>query len=150
LRTAAENVATRLRRRNARAYGVRVKLKRADFRILTRQRTLSQATDIAADLFAAATALLQEFADPGPFRLVGLAAYDLVDEASDGQLGLPLDASPRARRLETTLDRLAARFGAGIVQRGRELIGDRGVGVGANLDFLADENTDDDPGVGKT
>ena len=143
LRRAAEAVATRLRRSRIRAHGVRVKLKRADFQVLTRQRALAGATDTAAELFTAAAALLAEFGDPGPFRLVGLAAYDLTgyDEA---QLGLPLDAGNRARRLETALDRLAERYGAGIVQRAGELIGDRGVGFGANLDFLAEGEEGDD------
>jgi DNA polymerase-4 len=143
LRRAAEAVAVRLRRKRIRAHGVRVKLKRADFQVLTRQRALSGATDTAADLFAAAVVLLREIADAGPFRLVGLAAYDLIDGA-DAQLGLPLDGATRARRLETALDRLAERYGAGIVQRAGELRGDRGVGFGANLDFLgADEEGDD-------
>jgi DNA polymerase-4 len=143
LRRAAEAVATRLRRSRIRAHGVRVKLKRADFQVLTRQRALAGATDTAAELFTAAAALLGEFRDPGPFRLVGLAAYDLTGH-DDVQLGLPLEGGNRARRLETALDRLAERYGAGIVQRAGELIGDRGVGFGANLDFLAAGEEGDD------
>jgi DNA polymerase-4 len=143
LRHSAETVGARLRRRGVQARGVRVKLKRTDFRILTRQRALQQPTDVAADLFAAAQTLLEEFDDAGPFRLVGLAAYDLVDVETDAQLALPLVGSDRNRRLETTLDRLAERYGARVVQRAAELIGDRGVGVGANLDFLADREGED-------
>ncbi len=100
LRRSAETVGARLRRRGAHARGVRVKLKRTDFRIFTRQRVLAQPTDLAAELFAAARTLLGEFADPGPFRLVGLAAYDLVDVDDDGQLALAVDgfgAQPPAR-----------------------------------------------------
>ena len=143
LRHSAETVGARLRRRGSHARGVRVKLKRTDFRILTRQRVLPQPTDVAAELFAAAQTLLDEFADAGPFRLVGLAAYDLVDLDDDGQLALPLPGFGRDRRLETTLDQLTERYGPGIVQRGAELIGDRGVGVGANLDFLDDPDGED-------
>jgi DNA polymerase-4 len=80
LRTAADTVAARLRRHGIAACGVRVKLKRSDFRILTRQRPLAAPSDVAAELFHAAAGLLEEFGDPGPFRLVGLAAYDLVEE----------------------------------------------------------------------
>lgn len=136
LRRAAEAIAARLRRKGIRACGVRVKLKRADFRVLTRQRALGGVSDTAAELFAAAAELLREFRDPGPFRLVGLAAYDLTDAHDDAQLGLPLDAANRARRLETALDRVAERFGAGAMYRAAELMRDRGVGVGANLDVL--------------
>jgi hypothetical protein len=104
---------------------------------------LAQPTDLAAELFAAARTLLGEFGDPGPFRLVGLAAYDLVDVDDDGQLVLPLTGSQRNRRLEIALDRLTERYGPGVVQRATELIGDRGVGFGANLDFLNDPEGDD-------
>jgi DNA polymerase IV len=141
LRSAAETVAQRLRRRALRARGVRVKLKRTDFRILTRQRTLTAPTDVAAELFSAAASLLDAIADEGPFRLVGLGGYDLTQQTDDSQLALGLDVgrAGRARRLETTLDRLAARFGAGAVQRASDLVADRGVGVASNLDFLDDE-----------
>jgi DNA polymerase IV len=138
LRTAAETVTQRLRRRRLLACGVRVKLKRSDFRILTRQRTLASPTDVGAEMFAVAVELLGALDDPGPFRLVGLGAYDLIERGSEPQLGLPLDGAGRARRLETTIDRIAVRFGAGVVQRASELVADRGVGVASNLDFLDD------------
>jgi DNA polymerase-4 len=140
LRAAAETVAQRLRRRGLLARGVRMKLKRSDFRIITRQQSLGSPTDVAADLFAVAVALLAALDDPGPFRLVGLGAYELAERCFEPQLGLPLDGSGRARRLETTIDRLASRFGAGVVQRASELVADRGVGIASNLDFLDEGN----------
>jgi DNA polymerase-4 len=142
LRSAAETVAQRLRRRSLLARGIRVKLKRSDFRILTRQRTLGAPTDVAAELFAAAVPLLDALANEGPFRLVGLGGYELTERGADAQLGLELTTggAGRARRLETTLDLLAARFGAGTVQRASDLVSDRGVGVASNLDFLDDES----------
>jgi DNA polymerase-4 len=136
LRAAAETVAQRLRRRGLLAHGVRMKLKRSDFRILTRQRSLHSPTDVAAELFAVAVDLLDALDDAGPFRLVGLGAYDLAERRLEPQLGLPLDDAGRARRLETTIDHLASRFGAGVVQRASQLVADRGVGIASNLDFL--------------
>jgi DNA polymerase IV len=145
LRSAAETVAQRLRRRSLRAGGVRVKLKRSDFRILTRQRALHRPSDVAAELFSVAVTLLDGVEDEGPFRLVGLGGYDLTGEGDDSQLALGLEVgrAGRARRLETALDRLAARFGAGTVQRASDLVADRGVGVASNLDFLDDKPTKD-------
>jgi hypothetical protein len=69
----------------------------------------------------------------------------LTARGEDSQLALGLEAgrAGRARRLETTLDRLAARFGEGAVQRASDLVADRGVGVASNLDFL-----DEGPGKG--
>jgi nucleotidyltransferase/DNA polymerase involved in DNA repair len=123
---------------------VRVKLKTTDFRLLTRQCLLSEPTDVAAVLFARATALLDEFDDAGPFRLVGLAVYDLdVDNANGPQLDLLPAAGNRARRLETAIDALVSRFGTGVVQRAGDLGRDRGVGVAANLDFLHERERED-------
>lgn len=143
LRLSAANVAARLRRSHRFARGVRVKLKTTDFRVMSRQRGV-EPTDVGAVLFAHATSLLEEMAgESGPFRLVGLAAYDLVGaEALAAQLGLLPDAGNRERRLETALDALAARFGRGAVQRAGDLARDRGVGIAANLDFLHDREGD--------
>jgi DNA polymerase IV len=140
LRSAAETVAQRLRRRSLRAGGVRVKLKRTDFKILTRQRTFKAPTDVAAEIYSTATSLLDGIEQEGPFRLVGLGGYDLTGQGDDAQLALGIEAgkSGRARLLETALDRVAARFGAGAVQRASDLVADHGVGVASNLDFLDD------------
>ena len=54
--------------------------------------------------------------------------------------GVGVFMGKRDRGLETAIDALEHRFGAGVVQRGGELVGDRGVGVPTNLDFL---DTDD-------
>jgi DNA polymerase IV len=135
LRGAAETVARRLRRRGERANGVRIKLKSADFQIVTRQRVLSKPTDVAAELYAAGASLLDGIELGRPFRLVGLGAYDLDSPANQPQLALAI-VDGRARRLETTLDGVRERFGTGAVQRASELIEDRGVGVASNLDFL--------------
>ena len=137
LRAAADTVARRLRRRGLSARGVRVKLKRTDFQILTRQRALPEPSDVAAELFAAARSLLDGIVAEGPFRLVGLAAYEIGGAADEAQLGLAID-SRRTRALETALDSVAERFGSGAVQRAANLINDRGLGLAANLDFLGE------------
>src|SRR6185503_19641054 len=143
LRLSADAVARRLRHAARVARGVRVKLKRSDFRIVTRQAVLSESTDVGAVLFARAAALLDGVGDAGPFRLVGLAAYDLDScVAPAAQLELVAPAGTRARRLETTLDAVAERFGSGAVQRAGDLGRDRGAGLAVNLDFLADEEGD--------
>ena len=100
---------------------------------------LADASDVAAVLFARAAQLLGEVGESGPFRLVGLAAYDL-DAPAGPQLDLLPAAGARNRRLETAIDALADRFGRGVVQRAGDLKRDRGVGVGANLDFLHDDD----------
>ena len=116
LRASADKIGKRLRRKNLVASGVRVKLKTSEFRLLTRQCRLREPTDVSDTLYAVAVKLLAEFDDSGPFRLIGLAAYALAGGTGPLQLGL-LDGNDRQRRLETTLDRIAERFGDDIVQR---------------------------------
>jgi DNA polymerase IV len=139
LRAAADTVAQRLRRRGLLAGGVRIKLKRSDFQILTRQDRLAEPTDVSTVLAAKAVELLAHVGDPGPFRLVGLAAFDLSPAEADSQLALWSAPGARDRGLETAIDALETRFGAGVVQRGGELYGGGGVGVPTNLDFLDDD-----------
>lgn len=144
LRQSADVVAARLRRSKRLANGVRIKLKTHDFRILTRQSALAEGTDVAAVLFTQARKLLDEIPERGPFRLVGLTAYDLsAAEAPLGQLDLLPEAGSRERRLETAIDALVERFGRGVVQRAGDLRRDGGVGVSANLDFLHQRDSDD-------
>jgi DNA polymerase IV len=142
LHRSADDVGRRLRRRGYAAMGVRVKLKTTDFRLLTRQRRLPRATDVAATLHAAALTLLDEFDDAGPFRLVGLAAYDLVRDSEGAQLDIFADGQLK-RRLETTLDSLTARFGRDAVRRASGLKNSVIQGVAPNLDFLDVEGGDD-------
>jgi DNA polymerase-4 len=115
------------------AFGVRVKLKTADFQILTRQHRLARPTDVAEELYSVALALLDEFDHAGPFRLVGMAAYDLEQEADAAQPDL-FAGGARRRKLEVAVDALSQRFGAGIVRHADDL--SRRPRVAPNLDFL--------------
>jgi len=136
LHRAADEVGRRLRHRGCLAGGVRVKLKTADFRLMSRQRRLLRPTDVAALLHERAVALLDEFDDAGPFRLVGLAAYDLVRCTEAAQLDIFADGA-RQRRLETAIDAVSARFGRNTVRRATRL---HETDYGApNLDFLNDD-----------
>ena len=145
LRGAADKVARRLRHGRLTARGVRVKLKRHDFRLATRQKTLPEPSDVTEDLFGAARSLLPAFEPLQPVRLVGLAAFDLVPAGQSPQQTL-LGARSRARDLEIAMDRIAERFGRGVVLRASDLVRGPGVGQGVDLDFLRDGRDDDDAG----
>ncbi len=135
LRRAADRIGRRLRAKRYVARGVRVRLKTRRFEMLTRQLKLRKPVDLGCELLAAGRGLLDRFGDPGPFRLVGMAAFDLAARDGDRQLDLFEDRA--ARELETTVDDLIGRFGHGVLMRARDLA-DWGtvVGNGVNLDFL--------------
>lgn len=75
----AAKVESRLRRADLAATGVSVKLKTADFRILTRHARLATPTQRAAVLLTAARPLVEREADGRPFRLIGIGGDPLVD-----------------------------------------------------------------------
>ncbi len=120
LRRSAEAIGRHLRQKGRLAFGVSVKLKTADFQILTRQRRLSEPTDVTETMYSVGVQLLNAFDHPGPFRLVGMAAYDLVGIEDKVQLDL-FSTSTRQRRLEVAIDQLANRFGANVIHRANDV-----------------------------
>ena len=136
LRTSAENIGGRLRRKKLLAGGVRVKLKTSSFQGLSRQALLSTPTDVGRELYEAALPLLAMFPTHEPFRLVGLAAYELVRPDDPAQLRLFDPPSARAD-LERAMDAVRRAFGDGAVVRA-ERLGAAGWS-GPNLDFVEPE-----------
>ena len=141
LRRSADRIGRRLRKKELLAGGVRVKLKTSQFELLTRQCTLAEPTDVAGELYDAAVTLLDRFEHPGPFRLVGLAAHSLVKQQERSQLSL-LGQRDGRRQLETTLDRLAERYGDGVVHRARDLGRDTVSDFTVDLDFVGEGEPD--------
>ena len=142
LRRSADTIARRLRQRGRVAGGVRVKLKTSGFELLTRQAPLSEPTDVAEVLYSKGVELLDAFSHPGPFRLVGMAAFDLKTAGDPLQLDL-LSVGERHRRLESTLDRIAERFGDDAIHRGAGLGAQPVSGPGPNLDYLSEGRTEE-------
>jgi DNA polymerase-4 len=138
LRRSADEIGARLRKKRILAFGVRVKLKTADFQILTRQHRLARATDVADELYSIAVGLLPEFTHEGPFRLVGMAAYELAEAEEKAQADLFAAGGERRRKLEVAVDALTQRFGAGVLRRADDMR--RKPRIGVNLDFLDDED----------
>jgi DNA polymerase-4 len=142
MRRSAEEIGRRLRRKNYLAYGVRVKLKTADFHLLTRQHRLTRATDVADEFYRIGVSLLPEFNHRGPFRLVGMAAYEIERAQEKDQTDLFAAGGERRRKLEVAVDALSERFGAGVVRNASDLGKRRH--SSHNLDFLDDLDEDDD------
>ncbi len=136
LRRSADTLGRRLRKKGYLAGGVRVKLKSSDFILTTRQSKLSDPTDVADALHRAGVKLLDEVDHAGPFRLVGLAVYDLV--RGNAQIELFGDDG-RQRRLEAAIDQAAARFGSDALQRATRLV-DGLTRVAPTLDFLEEDD----------
>ena len=135
LRRSAERIGRRLRTKSYVARGVRVRLKSTDFKLHTRQLTLAEPTDTAQELLTAGTRLMQPLLPYGPFRLVGMAAFDLSWQGEQNQLDLFQDGTQR--NLEAVMDQLTEKFGPDTVVRAKDMLAHGTVAKnGVNLDFM--------------
>jgi DNA polymerase IV len=113
----ADRVAARLRRAGLRARVVMVKIKHADFQLVTRRRTLADATSDGARIGRTALELASEIEIGGNggkrtrVRLCGVAASGLEPRDAPRQLLLDEGARERGERLGDTIDRIRQRFG---------------------------------------
>jgi DNA polymerase-4 len=112
LHAQALRVGRRLRAVGRKATVVQLKLKTADFTLLTRQTTLFTSTDDGQLLYQKVAGLLTAERLAGKVRLVGVSAHGLTGEG--GQLSL-FGGDRRASQLNRTLDRIAEKFGDGTV-----------------------------------
>jgi DNA polymerase-4 len=118
----AGRVGRRLRGAGVAGRVVTLKVKYADFTLVTRRATLDRATDDDRAVFEAARALLGRVDLSRPVRLTGISVSGFADEEERAQLDLfapareeeaPVDEKRRA--LNAALDRLADRFGESAV-----------------------------------
>ncbi|WP_434299579.1 DNA polymerase IV [Corallococcus exiguus] len=105
----ALRVARRLRRATLKGRVVQLKLKFADFTLITRRVTLREATDDGQVIYRAALELLERAHEGKALRLTGVSVQ--LDE-DEPQLSLFPAAAPKSSKLNEAMDRIAARFGS--------------------------------------
>ena len=117
----ADGIAAELRRRELVARNVAVKLRDANYRTITRSRTLDAPTDLASEIYAAAHALWRaadEFRGRG-LRLLGVAARELLPARDVPPPLFPDEHRERARQVARAADALRERFGDGAARPAR-------------------------------
>ncbi len=115
----AETVARRLRTAGLAGTRMTLKLKTADFRLITRSRRLGRATRSADEMFRVAEVLLSAEADGRAFRLIGIGASDLVEVERSSQGELFGTADSGGSDLDKALDAVRDRFGTDAIVKGR-------------------------------
>ncbi|MFO7838917.1 MAG: DNA polymerase IV [Desulfosalsimonadaceae bacterium] len=116
----SEELGRQLRRKGLRAGTVILKIKHADFSLITRRKTLAQATRSSGSLYKAGCSLLQDYSPGRPVRLIGLGASDLVDASGPVQMSLFGEAEVSVSKWESVehaVDAIAERFGADAVKK---------------------------------
>jgi DNA polymerase IV len=118
----AEKVSSRAKARDLAGRVVTLKLKRANFDLITRRLALRDATQIADVIYRTARALFDQVGPKGPYRLIGVGLSEIV---SDTQADLTHDLlDPTAQKraeAERAADAIRERFGKDAIVKGRAL-----------------------------
>ena len=107
----SEKVGARLRASGQVGRTIAIKVRLADFRTVSRSRTIAVSTDVAREIFEISWALFEAFGATDHVRLVGVRVEGLTAEATTSRQ-LTLGEPERGwREAEAAADAVAARFG---------------------------------------
>src|SRR5262249_35958190 len=113
-----EEVSDRLKQDGLSGSTVTLKLKTADFRILTRARSLEHPTQLAEKIFTAGRQLLAREIDGTRYRVLGLGVSALAEASEADPASLVDYAAERRAAAERAIDRVRGRFGHKSVVKG--------------------------------
>ena len=120
LRQLSESVGRRLRKDSLAGTTVQIKLRWADFTTITRQVTLSSATNLDQEIFENALTLFKQNWPLGkPVRLIGVGVTNLGPPMH--QLELWGDDHQKQARLLNAMDELRDKYGRDIIKRARRI-----------------------------
>lgn len=118
----SEKVADRAKAKDQAGCVVTLKLKKSDFKSLTRRITLPDSTQSADRIYRTARALMDNAEKEGPFRLIGVGISQIVDSAEADRAPDLLDPNAGKRvQVEKATDEIRKRFGSKAILKGRSL-----------------------------
>ncbi|WP_371060718.1 DNA polymerase IV [Rhodosalinus sp. 5P4] len=118
----SEKVSDRAKAKDLAGRVVTLKLKRADFRTVTRRQSLRDATQLADRIYRTARGLLDAAGADGLYRLLGVGLSELCPAAEAERSGDLLDPQAARRgQAERAADTIRARFGPAAILKGRSL-----------------------------
>ncbi|HMA15591.1 MAG: DNA polymerase IV [Bacteroidota bacterium] len=116
-----EKVARRLKRAGLAGRGIHLKLKTADFKLVSRSRRLAGATQMAEEIYRAAEPLVRQEADGRSFRLIGVGAAELVSGVEADLPDLLDPARDKRVKVERAIDQVRAKLGDAAIAKGRAI-----------------------------
>jgi DNA polymerase-4 len=130
----AEQVSARLRAHAVSARRLELRYRTADFVDHSRRGRLPDPAADGATLYRTARRLFAERPDPGPVRLLGIAAAALSSEDDPAQLSLWPNGRERQRRLDRAVDRIRRAYGDDAIMPARLLGGPTVRRAGSSFD----------------
>ena len=115
-----EKVLTKLIEKGFAAGSVTLKLKRADFTLLTRTRRLQHPTQLLESLQNAAMGMLKREVDGTYFRLVGVGATNLTKETKMDPPDLFNNYNTEAARIDAVMNAVRSKFGSTKIRKGND------------------------------
>lgn len=118
----AEKVSARAKATDKAGRVVQLKLKTADFRLISKRQSLHHPTQLADTIYRTARGLFDKVSGAGPYRLLGVGLSDITAAADADRTGDLLDpgADQRAKAEQAT-DVIRQRFGSDAIIKGRAL-----------------------------
>lgn len=127
----SDTVASRLRKYQMKAAGVKVDIKDPNFKVISRQRQLDTPTNLSEEIFRQAVSIIQTSWNlKAPIRMLTITAINLRDENEAQQLSFfeaDTASQERGEKVERTIDNIRARFGENAITFGRVLNNDIGI-----------------------
>jgi DNA polymerase-4 len=117
----AERVSARAKNYDLSGRTVVLKLKTANFRLLTRSASLDAPTQLADKIFRVAQTALKREADGKRFRLLGVGLSNLAAATEADPASLIDPASDKRAAAERAMDKIRSKFGGEAVGKGRGL-----------------------------
>ena len=117
----AERVSARAKSYDLCGRTVVLKLKTANFRLLTRSASLEAPTQLADKIFRVAQLALKREANGRRFRLLGVGLSNLASAAEADPVSLIDPTSDKRAAAERAMDRIRSKFGSESVGKGRSL-----------------------------
>lgn len=118
----SEQVADRAKAKALAGRTVVLKLKRADFTLISRRHSLGDPTQLTDRIYRVAREMFDLVGARGPYRLIGVGIADLADQAEADQSRDLLDPNADKRAAaERASDAIRARFGKEAIIKGRAL-----------------------------
>ncbi len=116
-----EKVSARMKASGFEGRVVTLKLKSADFKTISRRKTLESPANLARTLFATAKPMLYDAAGGKSYRLIGVGFSNLTPASDHVAVDLFGEDKERIAAQEKAIDNIREKFGRGAINAGRTL-----------------------------